>query len=84
MLTLILLSNCILGEADPRIQEKSGIKNYNVKLVLNFGKNENEAMDKSEESEKKKKMMEFIDIGIVYDEGRKCAMKGLKIIYFKT
>ena len=41
-------------------------------------------MDKSEESEKKKKMMEFIDIGIVYDEGRKCAMKGLKIIYFKT
>ena len=70
-----------LGEADPRIQEKSGMKNYNIKLILCFGKNENE--DKSE----KKKGMEFIDIGILYDEGRKCATKGVNmckyIFYFK-
>ena len=73
--------NVFLGEADPRIQEKSGMKNYNIKLILCFGKNENE--DKSEESEKKKRM-EFIDIGILYDEGRKCATKGVNMfkIYF--
>ena len=65
-----------LGEADPRIQEKSGMKKYNVKLIISFGKNENEETGKSEESEKKKKLMEFIDIGIIYDEGRKCATKG--------
>ena len=66
----------VLGEADPRIQEKSGMKNYNVKLILSFGKTEHQETDKSEESEKKKKLKEFIDIGIIYDEGRKCATKG--------
>ncbi len=69
----------VLGEADPRIQEKSGMKNYNVKLILSFGKNDKEETDRSEESEKKKKLKEFIDTGIIYDEGRKCATKGLKV-----
>ena len=68
------MKHCLLGEADPRIQEKSGMKNYNVKIILSFGKNDNEEAGKSEESEKKK-LKEFIDLGIIYDEGRKCATK---------
>ena len=52
------------------------MKKYNVKLIISFGKNENEETGKSEESEKKKKLKEFIDIGIIYGEGRKCATKG--------
>ena len=61
-----------LGEADPRIQEKSGMKNYNIKLInkMTFGKKENEETDKSEKSR------QFVDIGILYDEGRKCVSKG--------
>ena len=58
------------------------MKNYNVKLILRFGRNENDETDKSEESENKKKLKEFIDIGIIYDEGRKCATKGLKVETF--
>ena len=50
------------------------MKNYNVKIILSFGKNDNEEAGKSEESEKKK-LKEFIDLGIIYDEGRKCATK---------
>ena len=57
-----------LGEADPRIQEKSGMKNYNIKLInkMTFGKKENES----------EKSRQFVDIGILYDEGRKCVSKG--------
>ena len=67
----------VKGEADPRIQEKAGLKNYNIKIILNFGIKMKEEKDKSEDSGKKKKMTDFVDIGILYDEGRKCATKGL-------
>ena len=62
------------GEADAKVQEKQGegVKNYNVKIILSFEK-------KDEEEEKDKESPEFCDLGILYDEGRKCVMKGKKV-----
>ena len=48
------------------------MKNYNVKIILSFEK-------KDEEEEKDKESPEFCDLGILYDEGRKCVMKGWKV-----
>jgi len=62
------------GEADPEVQKRSGMKNYNVKLTINYIGDVNEE-DKKDESEKKK--MEFVDLGVVYAEGMKCSMKGM-------
>ena len=60
------------GEADAQVQEKlgGGVKNYNVKIILSFEKKT------EEEEEKDKEAPEFCDLGILYDEGRKCVMKG--------
>ena len=57
---------------DQRIQEKTGIKNYNIKIFLMFSKrDETEGSDQSEE-----KGFEFIDLGVLYEQGRKCVSKG--------
>ena len=47
------------------------MKNYNIKIILSFGK-------KTEEEDKDKETPEFCDLGILYDGGRKCVMKGYK------
>jgi len=59
------------GEADPKVQEISGLKNYNIKITLSPPGEE----DKKDEAEENK--LGHRDIGIVYDEGRKCSMKGI-------
>ena len=58
------------GEADPRVQELSGLKNYNIRIKLKFS---------NEEDENKTPAM--IDLGILYDNGNKGSFKG---IYFSV
>jgi len=52
------------GEADPKVQEMSGMKNYNMKIGLNFAK------------EDAQKAPDMIDLGILYDNGNKSVLKG--------
>jgi len=60
------------GEADPEVERISGVKCYNVKLTATMPGSQKETA--KEESEKKK--MEFVDLGVIYDEGKRCSMKG--------
>jgi len=65
------------GEADPEVQKRSGEKTYNVKLTLGFmDKEDNEREGEEKEKEGDSDMFEFGDLGVIYDEGRKCSMKG--------
>jgi len=48
------------GEADPEVEKISGGKTFNVKLTIGF------TVHKAE----------FSDLGVIYDEGRKCSLKG--------
>jgi len=59
------------GEADPKVQKISGLKNYNIKITLSSPVEEDQK-DKSEENK-----LDQRDVGIIYDEGRKCSMKGV-------
>jgi len=61
------------GEADPEVQKRSKGKTYNVKLTINFNDTDKEK-EKEEEADGPK--MEFSDLGVIYEEGRKCSMKG--------
>ena len=56
--------SCFLGEADPKVQEMSGMKNYNMKIGLNFAK------------EDAQKAPDMIDLGILYENGNKSVLKG--------
>ena len=47
------------------------MKNYNVKIILSF--------EKKKEEEEDKDKPEFCDLGVLYDEGKKCVMKGKKM-----
>merc|ERR1711872_1071404 len=58
------------GEADPKVQELTGMKNYNVKIKLSFVIEDEPAEDDSN------KLPEFIDSGILYENGTKCVLKG--------
>ena len=60
------------GEADVQVTEilGGGVKNYNVKIILSF--------EKKKEEEEEKDKPEFCDLGVLYDEGKKCVMKGKK------
>jgi len=63
------------GEADPKVQEISGLKNYNIKITLSSPDANSEAQeDNKDEAEESK--LDQRDLGIIYDEGRKCSMKG--------
>jgi len=53
------------GEADSVVEKRSGGKHYNVKVTLSFIGGE------------KSKKMEFSDLGVIFDEGRQCSMKGM-------
>ena len=61
------------GEADERVQGKTGLKNYNIKLVLSLKSGDGKSEDSDSSGEKPP---EVTDIGILYDEARKCVMKG--------
>ena len=50
------------------------MKTYNVKLIMSFTEDNTET-EEAQEGETEKKF-EFSDHGIVYEEGRKCSMKG--------
>ena len=79
-----------LGEADPKVQKISGLKNYNIKITLSSPVEEDQK-DKSEEVPSNgeialhiffyflfwKNKLDQRDVGIIYDEGRKCSMKGV-------
>ena len=55
------------------MQGKTGLKNYNIKLVLSITSGNRKSEDSDSSGEKKP---EVTDIGILYDEARKCVMKG--------
>ena len=59
------------GEADPKVQEKSGKTNYNLKIILSF--------EEKKENVESEESPEFIDLGILYDEGSKGILKGEKV-----
>merc|ERR1712179_304431 len=63
------------GEADSIVEKRSGRKHYNVKLTMSFVGGDNEAGEAENEEAVKSKKMEFSDLGVVFDEGRKCSMK---------
>ena len=60
----------VLGEADPKVQELAGLKNYNIKIKLSFVIEDEPAKDGDN------KLPEFIDSGILYENGNKCVLKG--------
>ena len=55
------------------MQGKTGLKNYNIKLVLRLTSGDGKSEESQGSGEKKP---EVTDIGILYDEARKCVMKG--------
>ena len=55
------------------MQGKTGLKNYNIKLVLSLTSGDGKSEDSESSGEKKP---EVTDIGILYDDARKCFMKG--------
>jgi len=61
------------GEADPEVEKRSKGKTYNVKLTISVG-DPTQEIEKEEEGGAKK--MDFSDLGVIFDEGRKCSMKG--------
>ena len=56
------------------------MKNYNIKLMISFVKQEQPQEDKTDSGAEGQKGFEMIDLGILYDGGRKCITKGLKRI----
>jgi len=68
------------GEADSIVEKRSGRKHYNVKLTMSFVGGDNEAGEAENEEAVKSKKMEFSDLGVVFDEGRKCSMKGMGVV----
>jgi len=63
------------GEADPEVEKRSEGKTYNVKLTVSIGDTEKEEK-KEEDGEGDAPKMEFSDLGVIFDGGRKCSMKG--------
>ena len=64
----------VLGEADPKVQELAGLKNYNIKIKLSFVIEDEPAKDGD------KKVPEFIDSGILFENGNKCVLKGKEFL----
>ena len=61
-----------IGPADPEIQEKAGgRKTSNIKLILSLVKMSEEA------TAEEQRIGQFVSLGVLYDEGRQAAMKGL-------
>ena len=63
------------GEAEPEIETLAGgIKTNNIKLILSIVPIAEEETEEADDEEPKKG--QFINLGIVFDEGRQVAMKG--------
>ena len=61
------------GEADPEIEEiTGGLKTNNIKLILSIVPIAEEEDDDDDELKKG----QFVNIGVLFDEGRQVAMKG--------
>jgi len=58
------------GEADEEVEKRSGGKHYNVKLTINFT---DQDIEKDSGDTQK---IKFSDLGVIFDEGRKCSIKG--------
>ena len=63
----------LLGEAATEVKEKAGSDKYNVKLIISIIPT---AEDETED-EDNKNSNQGIDLGIIYDEGRQVALKGM-------
>ena len=62
------------GEAEPEIQEiAGGITTNNIKLILSIVPQEEDSPEGDDDEIKKG---DFVNLGILYDEGKKVAMKG--------
>merc|ERR1719312_84482 len=62
------------GEADPKVEKISGIETYNVKFIVRFPEGQREVEREGKDEEHKK--IEFDFLGVIFDDGRKCSMKG--------
>ena len=61
------------GEADPEIEEiAGGLKTNNIKLILSIVPITEEEDDDDDELKKG----QFVNVGVLFDEGRQVAMKG--------
>ena len=60
------------GEADPEIEEiAGGVKTNNIKLILSIA-----PIAEEEGDDEEPKKGQFVNLGVLFDEGRQVAMKG--------
>ena len=65
------------GEAPEEVKERTGLRTCNVKLVLSLRSVRAEEQEEQEEQEEAgEDKPQLTDLGILYDQGRKCVMKG--------
>ena len=62
------------GEAPEEVRERTGLRTCNVKFVLSLRSVRAEEQEELEEVGEDKPQL--TDLGIIYDQGRKCVMKG--------
>ena len=67
-----MLSSDSIGVADPEIEEiAGGVKTNNIKLILSIA-----PIAEEEDDDEEPKKGQFINLGVLFDEGRQVAMKG--------
>ena len=62
------------GEAPEEVRERTGLGTWNVKLVLSL--RSVRAEEQEEQGRSGEDKPQLTDLGILYDQGRKCVMKG--------
>ena len=68
-----MLSSDSIGVADPEIEEiAGGLKTNNIKLILSIVPIAEEEEDDDDELKKG----QFVNVGVLFDEGKQVAMKG--------
>ena len=67
-----MLSSDSVGVADPEIEEiAGGVKTNNIKLILSIA-----PIAEEEGDDEEPKKGQFVNLGVLFDEGRQVAMKG--------
>ena len=67
-----MLSSDAIGVADPEIEEiAGGVKTNNIKLILSIA-----PIAEEEGDDEEPKKGQFVNLGVLFDEGRQVAMKG--------
>ena len=67
-----MLSSDSKGVADPEIEEiAGGVKTNNIKLILSIA-----PIAEEEGDDEEPKKGQFVNLGVLFDEGRQVAMKG--------